>query len=141
MTVCLFTDCNMQPENPFKNNLGISERDVAAIDTAHFTLINWVDTVINTGDISEGDTAYASFIFSNTGKTPLIILSVKPSCGCTVINYPHDLIYPDKQAIINAKFSTSHTHGYTRKTILVNINTRKNIETLLSVEANVIAHK
>ncbi len=139
ISIFLLSACNNQHKDPYKNNLGIDEKYVAAVDTAHYTIINWADTIINTGDMKEGDTAFANFKFKNTGETPLFILGVKPSCGCTIVDYPHNSVTPGDSKFIKAKFGTLHTHGFTRKTILVTTNTRNGDKTLLAIEANVIA--
>ena len=139
ISIFLLSACNNQQEDPYKNNLGVDKKYVAAVDTAHYTLINWADTIINVGDIKEGDTAFANFKFKNSGETPLFILGIKPTCGCTVVNYPHNSILPGNSKSIKAKFGTLHTHGFARKTILVTTNTRNGGKTLLAIEANVIA--
>ena len=40
------------------------------------------------GTINEGDVVETSFAFTNTGKSDLIILDARGSCGCTVPEYP-----------------------------------------------------
>jgi hypothetical protein len=139
LSIFLLNACNNRQQDPYKNNLGVDEKYVAAIDTAHYTLINWVDTVINVGNITEGDTAFANFKFRNSGETPLFILGVKPSCGCTIVDYPRNSLASGDSKFIKAKFGTSHMRGFARKTILVTTNTRNGGgKTLLTIEANVL---
>ena len=40
------------------------------------------------GTIKEGETVETEFTFTNTGKSDLIIVDARGSCGCTVPKYP-----------------------------------------------------
>jgi hypothetical protein len=42
---------------------------------------------LDLGRVVAGQTAYATYTFRNDGSTPVRILQVKPSCGCTVADY------------------------------------------------------
>ena len=49
----------------------------------------------NFGDINEKDGKVShKFSFKNDGDQPLLILSVKPSCGCTTPNWSKNPINP-----------------------------------------------
>jgi hypothetical protein len=46
----------------------------------------------NFGEMKEGTLANVDFKFTNTGKGPLILNTVQPSCGCTTPEWPKELI-------------------------------------------------
>ena len=65
-----------------------------------------------------------SFIFTNNGKTPLLINSVKAGCGCTVLKgWPKTPIKPGGVGEIPVVLNTNRT-GYTKKYISILANTR-----------------
>ena len=46
------------------------------------------------GQITEGEVPTYTFSFRNTGDADLKLVSVRPSCGCTVPEYPRAAIAP-----------------------------------------------
>ena len=71
-----------------------------------------------------------NFIFSNKGKTPLVIYDVKASCGCTVPEYPKDPIKPGEEGKLKVTFNSAGKSGHTMKTVTVTCNTEKGVETI-----------
>lgn len=59
-----------------------------------------------------------NFIFSNKGKTPLVIYDVKASCGCTVPTWPKAPIKPDGKSLIKVDFETKKQPKYLQKLFL-----------------------
>lgn len=59
-----------------------------------------------------------NFIFSNKGKTPLVIYDVKASCGCTVPTWPKAPIKPDGKSLIKVDFETKKQSLYLQKLFL-----------------------
>lgn len=62
------------------------------------------------------------FVFTNTGKIPLIINEVKASCGCTVAEWPREPVLPGKAGIIKVTFDPEKQSGSFTKTIQVSSN-------------------
>lgn len=54
-------------------------------------------------DKSEGEKT-AVFNFKNTGNTPIRIISVRPSCGCTTSDFTKDTIFVGESGFVNAVF-------------------------------------
>ncbi len=115
--------CNDKP-NPYANNLGIPPAQIAEIDTAHYTLIQWKDTAIDFGTISSGDTAHFKYKFKNTGVTPLFILNTHTTCGCTITDFSRDPVMPGKSGFIDITFSSRSENGAINKKIIVVTNTK-----------------
>jgi hypothetical protein len=102
----------------------------AAKDSANFTTIQWVDSIVNFGSITYGDKISIRFRCKNTGDKPLIITNARPGCGCTVADFTKEPIAPGNEGIITAAFDSKKAHGAgeVRKTIMVSSNTKNQIE-------------
>ena len=109
-----------------KNDYGKSDLQVkATTDTANFTTVQWVDTVLSIGTINMGEKAMVKFRCKNTGTKPLIITDAKPSCGCTVADYTKEPIAPGAEGWVTGAFDSNKIHGGgdVHKTIIVSTNT------------------
>jgi len=120
-------DCNSKKINPYENNIGMQQSQLAQADKQNYTEIEWVDSIKNFGTVLEGDTIRFTYTFKNTGKTPLFITGVRSECGCTVTDYPRHIIQPGEENRLTATFITTGKKGYTRKSIRVASNTYNNI--------------
>ena len=76
---------------------------------------------------STGLFCLVNFIFSNKGKTPLVIYDVKASCGCTVPTWPKAPIKPDGKSLIKVDFETKKQKGVFTKTIFVESNANEDV--------------
>jgi hypothetical protein len=80
--------------------------------------IEFKTDVIDYGTIEKGSDGVRIFEFTNTGNAPLIISSVKSTCGCTVPKKPKGPIMPGKIGKIEVKYDTKRVNPI-RKTITV----------------------
>jgi len=80
--------------------------------------IEFKTEVIDYGTIEKGSDGVRVFEFTNTGDAPLIISSVRSTCGCTVPKKPKDPIMPGKTGQIEVKYDTNRVNPI-RKTITV----------------------
>lgn len=67
------------------------------------------------------DTLVANFHFKNSGQDTLFIESVKPSCGCTVANFPKEGILPGQGGYIVLKYFRN-TEGEINKSATIHSN-------------------
>lgn len=74
------------------------------------------------GTIEEGTQATVTFTFKNTGNAPLVLNSVKASCGCTTPKWTKEPIAPGKEGVITATFDSKGRPGNFTKTITVTHN-------------------
>jgi hypothetical protein len=83
-----------------------------------------VDTInYNFGSIAIGEKVVHSYHFVNTGKSPLIIAQVTPSCGCTTSkDWPHEPIAPGEDGKITIEFNSKGFPGKIDKSISVLTN-------------------
>lgn len=63
------------------------------------------------------------FMFTNTGKEPLIIKEAHGSCGCTVPKWPHHPVPPGQQDTIKVTYDT-HRVGTFHKTVTITSNAK-----------------
>lgn len=71
------------------------------------------------GSVDEGSPAEFVFEFKNTGKEPLVIQRVQPSCGCTTPDWTKEPIAPGKSGMVKASYGTSGRPGHFDKTLTV----------------------
>lgn len=91
--------------------------------------ITFVKTVYDYGTIFMGGDGNSEFEFTNTGKEPLILSSVRSSCGCTVPSWPREPILPGKKGVITVKYDTKRL-GPINKSVTVMSNAKNPTEVL-----------
>jgi hypothetical protein len=82
------------------------------------------------GKIQEGTMANYEFTFTNTGKAPLVLSNVQPSCGCTSPEWNKEPIMPGAKGSIKASFNSYGRPGSFQKYITVKSNAMNNEVTL-----------
>ena len=95
-------------------------------DTTHAnpnaSKINFKEESFTFGEIPEGPQVTHEFKFTNDGKEPLILSTVRASCGCTTPSWPKEPILPGKEAIILVTYNTQGRPGGFTKSITINSN-------------------
>ncbi len=74
------------------------------------------------GNIKEGTMATFEFVFTNTGKAPLVISNVQPSCGCTTPEWSREPIAPGAKGKVKAIYNTYGRPGNFQKYVTVKSN-------------------
>lgn len=114
-----FAACQSSENKPAENQIIAPANEPAPVTT-----IQWLDSAVNKGTITEGEKIEITYRFKNTGEKPLIIKDVRPSCGCTVAEKPLEPIAPGKEGMIKAVFDSQNKPGPNHKTITVISNTQ-----------------
>jgi hypothetical protein len=89
------------------------------------------------GTIYQGDDGTCEFVFKNTGKNPLVLSNVRPSCGCTVPKWSKEPIRSGDESSIEVKYNTRRAGSFS-KSITVYSNAT-NSPIVLKIKGNVIA--
>lgn len=76
--------------------------------------ISFEKETIDYGTIEKGADGNREFVFTNTGKEPLIITNAKGSCGCTVPTWPKEPIAPGESGKIKVKYDTKRVGPFTK---------------------------
>ncbi len=74
------------------------------------------------GTVSEGVMATYEFVFTNTGKEPIIISNVAASCGCTTPSWTREPVMPGKKGSIKAVYNSQGRPGPFNKQITITSN-------------------
>ena len=83
------------------------------------------------GTINEGETVSTLFKFTNTGKSDLIVVDARGSCGCTVPEYPKNVpIPPGGSGELLVSFNSSGNPNMQQKTVTISANTDSGRETV-----------
>ena len=94
---------------------------------------------IDYGKIIKGSEGERTFVFTNVGDAPLIIQSIKSSCGCTVPKKPENPIMPGEKGEIKVSYETKRIGGFSKQiTILSNAITAKKIVKIKGFIANAV---
>ncbi|MCH1583276.1 MAG: DUF1573 domain-containing protein [Flavobacteriales bacterium] len=74
--------------------------------------VTWSTDSVDLGILAAGELAQASYAFTNTGTSPLVIAQVLPSCGCTVArDWSSDPIAPGATGTITLEFDAGNRAG------------------------------
>ena len=93
---------------------------------------------VDFGKIQQNSSADVEFLFTNEGKSDLIIRHVKAGCGCTALMPTESVIKPGAKGSIKAKFNSGGYKGSIYKNIFVYTNDPKNSEVMLMIKGEVL---
>ncbi len=99
-------------------------------------VIRFEKTEHDYGTIQQNGDGNCEFRFSNTGDEPLILSSVRSSCGCTIPKWPKEPVLPGQSASIFVTYDTKRI-GTISKQITVLSNAGEGAVTL-SIKGNVV---
>ena len=80
--------------------------------------ISWDKTLYDFGEIAKDKPVTAVFEFENKGDTPIMITSVKASCGCTATKYTKKPVPAGKSGTVEATYNARKA-GPFRKNVRV----------------------
>lgn len=130
------TACDEKPGN--KVTIG----DFTAADSANFTKVQWLDSVVNFGTMQMGETKTVTFRLKNIGNKPLFLTNVKAGCGCTVADFTKGAIAPGSEGMVTGEFDSNKSQtGEVHKSIFVTTNTPNGINQTLVFTGKIEGHK
>lgn len=106
-------------------SLGYSQQLTAATpetEVSPTAAFHWANTTYDFGRTKVGVPVSYEFRFQNTGLAPLIISSVKASCGCTVTAYTKEPVEHGGSGFVRATYNAAQKGVYS-KTVAVSANT------------------
>lgn len=81
------------------------------------------EEIFDFGNIrEENGSVEHKFVFTNEGNAPLLIQSVKASCGCTTPAWSKDPIPPGEKGFVMAKYNPKNRPGSFRKSLSITSN-------------------
>lgn len=96
---------------------------VAAVVSPTAAEISFEKDVHDYGTIKQGADGGYEFVFTNTGKDPLVISNAKGSCGCTVPTWPKEPIKSGQKASIKVNYDTNRIGAFS-KTVTISSNAK-----------------
>jgi hypothetical protein len=108
----------------------------AAIVSVRNAAFNWTATSFDFGEIKHNVPVTHEFSFTNNGDSPLVIVSVQASCGCTVTEYSKSPIEPGATGFVKATYNAAKVGAF-NKTVTVNANTEEGA-VQLSIKGTVV---
>jgi len=107
---------------------------VALVFAQDNTQIKFNNTEYNFGNNPQGKPVSHDFTFTNVGTEPLILESVKASCGCTTPEWSKEPILPGNTGLVKAQYNMSR-EGSFRKSITVTTKSGENVVLYISGNA------
>lgn len=98
------------------------EAVVTVSDSIPVTTIGFEHDTYDFGKIKQGDKVKHEFYFTNTGKNVLVIENVKPTCGCTAVDWTKDPVPPGGRGKIEAQFNSAGKMGAQLKHVTIIYN-------------------
>ncbi|MEM8525270.1 MAG: DUF1573 domain-containing protein [Bacteroidota bacterium] len=92
-------------------------------DTVNVAKMEFEEPIFEFGEVEAGEIVTHTFDFRNTGKVPLLISDARSTCGCTVPDWPEELIHPGEKGQIKVKFNTKNMLRMQKKPVTVVANT------------------
>lgn len=83
-----------------------------------FASLSWKSDVLELSANTLDDSVSGAFIFSN-GDSKTQIISVKSSCGCTIVDAPKGVIDPGQDGEVKVKFQVKGRYGTQEKYVLL----------------------
>jgi hypothetical protein len=79
------------------------------------------------GTVPQGTPVTHNFSFKNTGKSPLVLSAVNPSCGCTSPEWPKEPIKPGATAVIKVTYNAQTPGTFTKNVTVVSNASTPNV--------------
>lgn len=92
------------------------------------------------GNVKQNANTECYFTITNTGTEPLVLSDVKPSCSCTVPEWPKEPIKAGESAKIKVKYNSSRV-GPINKTVTITSNDPVKSTLTIRIKGNVEAEE
>ncbi len=129
MSVVLLVSCQHQSALSKVKNENVANAKARDVKISEgIPIIEFDQRMYEFGTVDEGDIVEGTFRITNKGKSDLVILSAKASCGCTVPTWPKKPIKPGDTAELTFKFNTRGKPNKQNKSITIKSNAEKTTE-------------
>ena len=127
LVVVTVISCNVRR----KDKVADGSITMGKLATSDSTSVQIIDSLYNFGKAVDGEKIAYNFKFKNTGTKPLVIISTRASCGCTVPEKPEQPISPGETGFIKVVFNSKGKVGINEKAITVISNATPAFPTLI----------
>jgi len=123
-------------KEPVVFNPATAENGAITVKDQNIPKIHFTETEYDFGNVIQGEKLSHTFVFTNEGKSDLLISSASASCGCTTSKPPKAPIKPGEQGEIKVTFDSKTKKGPVSNVVTVSANTYPT-RTLLKITADV----
>ena len=137
----LFYSCVNDSQNNLVDDL--VQHPLSAVDNIDEVLMPKIQLdklFFDFGEIKQGELITTEFRLKNIGKAPLLIRSVKGSCGCTVPDWPKEVVSVGEESVIKVTFNSSGKQGFQRQTVTMTTNAIPSVK-VLTITGTVLVSK
>ena len=113
------------------------EKKTDEADNQHGPKIVFAEREHNYGTIQKGGDGNCAFTFTNTGDEPLILSSVRASCGGTTPKWTQKPMMPGKTGEVGVRDNTNNPGGFT-KTVTITSNAVNEPRVVVKIKGNVV---
>ncbi|MGL5889041.1 MAG: DUF1573 domain-containing protein [Bacteroidia bacterium] len=99
---------------------------LAAFTVSAEPQITFKETKYNFGFLRQGEIVKHSFVFTNTGSSPLVISKAEVQCECTKVDFPKKPVMPNATDSIVVTFDSKSTIDRQERTVTVSSNALNN---------------
>lgn len=93
------------------------------VDSENVAKMEFEQPIFEFGEVDEGAVINHEFKFVNNGKVPLVIQNAHSTCGCTIPDWPKEMIAPGESAVIKVEFNTKGKSEFQEKPVIITANT------------------
>lgn len=94
-----------------------------SVDSVNVARMDFEEPIFEFGEVDEGAVINHEFKFVNNGKVPLVIQNAHSTCGCTIPDWPKDMIAPGQSGVIKVEFNTKGKTEFQEKPVIITANT------------------
>lgn len=136
--VLIFTSCfNQKKELNLTDLVTNPLSGMQDSETVKMPRIEFQDDVFDFLEIFQNESITTDFVLKNTGNAPLLIRSAKGSCGCTVVEWPKELVEEGADTVIKVTFNSGNMKGDQKKTVTLVTNAIPSVK-VLTIKGTVI---
>lgn len=99
--------------------------------------ITWAVDVMDMGEIPQGTPKEVVFEFTNTSNAPIVVKTVKASCGCTATDYSKNAIAPGAKGYVKAKYNAKKLGSFTKSVTVITSDSKS--PKRLTIKGKVVA--
>ncbi len=134
----VLASCHEKKDKISPDLIDIPESANSSNSKGNMPVMTFEKDVHDFGRLSEGEKISYSFKFTNTGKSDLVISQVTSGCGCTIADFPKDIIKPKQNGYITVTFSSSGKQGQQNQVVSIYANTQPSIN-YVTIRAQVVS--
>lgn len=111
---------------------------LSAEEKAKAPSIEFENKTLNFDQLKQGEKIEHNYVFTNKGKSDLVIRKVRASCGCTAIITENKVVKPGEQGKIRVTFNSAGKLGKQNKTVTVISNDPDHNREILWIRGEVV---